>query len=264
MTVAAGIVVPDEVRVHWARWGATAGIVGMVAWVAGTGLIPLDMKLEHGDRRVAVLAVTHAAQLDGAALLAVAGGVLLTVLFAALTRLVPEGQSGWGLLRVSLAGCVITQTMVAVGAAFGLVAVHTAVAGTPAALVTLAWRALWLMFLASAVPTILFTATGVLGMRAAALAPTWVALLGWISATAHLVVMTTVAQSGPFAPDGIVAALTPLTTVLWILGVAATLPRRIRAAATAQAPTETTDISAQRQPSDGRGDGRARSSATRN
>ena len=75
MTVAAGIVVPDEVRVHWARWGATAGIVGMVAWVAGTGLIPLDMKLEHGDRRVAVLAVTHAAQLDGAALLAVAGGV---------------------------------------------------------------------------------------------------------------------------------------------------------------------------------------------
>ena len=61
--------------------------------------------------------------------------------------------------------------------------------------------------------------------------------------------MTTVAQSGPFAPDGIVAALTPLTTVLWILAVAATLPRRFRVAAIAQPPTETADVPAQRQPS---------------
>ena len=264
MSVALGIVVPDGERVHWARWGATAGVVGMVAWVAGTALIPLDMKLGHGDRRVAVLAVTHAAQLSTAALLAVAGGVLLTVLFVALTRLVPEGQPGWGLLRVSLAGCVITQTMVAVGAAFGLVAVHSAVAGAPAALVALAWRTLWLMFLASAVPTILFTATGVLGMRAAGLAPAWVALLGWISAAAHVVVMTTVAQSGPFAPDGIVAALTPLTTVLWILGVATTLPRRVRAAGTAQPPAATGDFPAQGQPADdGRGDRQGRRSAAR-
>ena len=57
----------------------------------------------------------HAGQLYAAALLAVLGAVLLAAFFAVLTRLVPEGNPGWGLLRVSLAGCVITQTMVAVG-----------------------------------------------------------------------------------------------------------------------------------------------------
>jgi hypothetical protein len=220
----------DADRLLWARWGAAAGVVGMLALVVGVALIPLDMKLANGDQRLAAVTVAHVAQLNVAGLLAVAGGVLLTAQFAVLTRLVPEGRPGWGLLRVSLAGCVITQTMVAVGASFALVAVHSAVAGAPAALVALAVRGLWLTFLASAVPTILFTVTGVLGLRAAALAPTWVAVLGWISAAGHVVVMTTFAQSGPFAPDDIVGALTPLTTVLWILGLSATLPRRVRVA----------------------------------
>jgi len=39
-----------------------------------------------------------------AALLAALGAVLLVAFFAVLTRLVPEGHPGWGLLRVSLAG----------------------------------------------------------------------------------------------------------------------------------------------------------------
>ena len=226
---------PAADQLRWARWGAAAGVVGMLAWMVGTALIPLQAKLENGDRRLATLLNENASRLYVAALLAVAGGVFLVGLFAVLTRLAPQGRPGWGLLRVSLAGCVVTQTMVAVGAAFGLVAIHSAVAAEPASLVALAWRALWMTFLASAVPTILFTATGVLGLRAAALAPTWVAVLGWISAAAHVVVMTTVAQSGQFAPDGIVGALTPLTTVLWVLGVAAMLPRRVRAA---EPPTE--------------------------
>jgi hypothetical protein len=37
--------------------------------------------------------------------------------------------------------------------------------------------------------------------------------------------MLTLAQDGAFAPDGIIATLIPLTTVLWILSLAATLPR---------------------------------------
>jgi hypothetical protein len=37
-------------------------------------------------------------------------------------------------------------------------------------------------------------------------------------------------RGGAFAPDGIIAALVPLTTVIWILAQAATLPRSWRAA----------------------------------
>ena len=41
------------------------------------------------------------------------------------------------------------------------------------------------------------------------------------------------AQRGASAPDGIIAALVPLTTVIWILALAATLPRSWRAATAA-------------------------------
>ena len=62
----------------------------------------------------------------------------------------------------------------------------------------------------------------------AGLAPRWVSALGWLSAAAHLLATLTVAQDGAFAPDGIIATPTPLTTVLWILALAATLPRSCR------------------------------------
>ena len=164
-------------------------------------------------------------------MLAVLGAVLLAAFFAVLTRLVPEGHPGWGLLRVSLAGCVITQTMVAIGASSGLAGLHAAAGNAGAGLVALGWRGLWLTFLASAVPTILFTVTAVLGLRQAGLSPPWVSALGWLSAAAHVLVLFTLAQRGPFAADGIIAGLVPLTTVLWILALAATLPRSQRAAA---------------------------------
>ena len=90
---------------------------------------------------------------------------------------------------MSLAGCVITQTLVAVGASFALADVHAAAGNADAGLVALGWRGLWLTFLASAVPTILFTVTGVLGLRQARLSPLWVSALGWLSAAAHLLVL---------------------------------------------------------------------------
>ena len=80
-------------------------------------------------------------------------------------------------------------------------------------------------------PTILFTVTGVLGLRQAGLSPPWVSALGWLSAAAHVLVLFTLAQRGAFAADGIIAGLVPLTTVIWILALAATLPRSQRAAA---------------------------------
>jgi hypothetical protein len=221
----------------WVRWGTAAAVTGMLAWLAAFALTPLDAKLDHGDQHLAQVLRAHTGQLYAAGLLAVLGAVLLAAFFAVLTRLVPEGSPGWGLLRVSLAGCVITVTMVAVGASFGLAGLHAAAGNAGAGLVALGWRALWLTWLASGVPAILFTVTGVLGLRQAGLSPPWVSALGWLSAAAHVPVLFTLAQRGPFAPDGIIAGLLPLTTVLWILALAATLPRSRRAAATAASGT---------------------------
>jgi hypothetical protein len=214
----------------WVRWGTAAAVTGMLAWLAAFALTPLDAKLDHGDQHLAQVLRAHTGQLYAAGLLAVLGAVLLAAFFAVLTRLVPEGSPGWGLLRVSLAGCVITVTMVAVGASFGLAGLHAAAGNAGAGLAALGWRGLWLTFWASAVPTIVFTVTGVLGLRHNGLSPPWVSVLAWLSAAAHAPVLFTLAQRGPFAPDGIIAGLLPLTTVLWILALAATLPRSRRAA----------------------------------
>src|SRR5215472_16373801 len=171
----------------WVRWGVVAAVTGMLAWLVGFALIPQDAKLDKGEQHLVQVLRAHTGQLYTGALLAVLGAVLLAAFFAVLTRLVPEGHPGWGLLRVSLAVCVITQTMVAIGTSFGL----------------------------------------------AGLSPLWVSALGWLSAAAHLLVLFTVAQRGAFALDGIIAGLVPLTTVIWILALAATLPRSWRTAATA-------------------------------
>ena len=219
----------------WVRWGVAAAVAGMVSWVVGVALIPLDAKLEKGDQHLAQILRAHTAQLYAAALLAILGAVLLATFFAVLSRLVPEARPGWGLLRVSLTACVITQTLVAVGASFGLAGLHAAAGKSDAALVALGWRGLWLGFLASALPTIVFTVAGVLGLRQAGLSPSWVSALGWLSAAAHLLALFTLAQRGAFAPDGVIAALVPLTTVIWILAQAAALPRSWRAAALASA-----------------------------
>jgi hypothetical protein len=217
----------------WVRWGTAAAVTGMLAWLAGFALIPLDAKLDNGEQHLAGVLRAHTGQVYAAGLLAVLGAVLLAAFFAVLTRLVPEGSPGWGLLRVSLAGCVITVTMVAIGASAGLAGLHAAAGNAGAGLVAPGWRVLWLTWLASAVPAILFTVTGVPGLRQPGLSPPWVSALGWLSAAAHVLVLFTLAQRGPFAADEIIAGLVPLTTVIWILALAATLPRSRRAAAIA-------------------------------
>ncbi len=80
--------------------GVAAAVTGMLAWVAGVALIPLDAKLDKGNQHLAQVLRAHSAQLYAAALLAVLGAVLLAGFFAVLTRLVPPGHPGWGLLRV--------------------------------------------------------------------------------------------------------------------------------------------------------------------
>ena len=151
----------------WVRWGMAAAVTGMLAWVIAQALIPLDARLEKGEQHLVQVLRAHTGQLYAAALLAVLGAVLLAAFFAVLTRLVPEGNPGWGLLRVSLAGCVITVTMVAIGASFGLAGLHAAAGNAGAGLVALGVRGLWLTWLASAVPTILFTVTIFVGQSMA-------------------------------------------------------------------------------------------------
>jgi hypothetical protein len=80
----------------WVRWGVAAAVTGMLAWVAGFALIPLDAKLDQGDQHLVQVLRAHTGQLYAAALLAVLGAVLLAAFFAVLTRLVPEGSPGPG------------------------------------------------------------------------------------------------------------------------------------------------------------------------
>jgi len=210
-------------RSAWLRWGVASAATGMLAWVVGVALIPLDARLERGDRSLTATIAAHSGRLYTAALLAIVGAVLLVVFFAVLAALVPADRRGGGLLRVALAACVLTQTLVAVGGAFALVAVHTAAGHGDPALASFAWRGLWLTFLASAPPTIVFTVAAVLGMDAAGLSPRWVGAVGAVSALAHVLGTVTLAQQGAFAPDGIVDTIVPVTTVVWVLCVAANL-----------------------------------------
>ena len=113
MRTYAGAAAQDSERLAadraWVRWGTAAAVTGMLAWLVGFALIPPDAKLENGEQHLVQVLRAHTGQLYAAALLAVLGAALLAAFFAALTRLVPEGSPGWGLLRVSLAGCVITR-----------------------------------------------------------------------------------------------------------------------------------------------------------
>jgi hypothetical protein len=200
------------------RWGVGAEVTGMVSWVVGVALMPVDAKPDKGEQHLAAVLRSQTGQLYAAALLAVLGAVLLVAFVVVLTLLVPEGYPGWALLRVSLAGCVITQTIVACGACFALFTVHIAAGRSAAGPVILGWRALWLTFQASALPAVLLTVTAVLGLRRAGLFPPLVSALGWLSPAAHLLVLFTLARRGAFASDGIIAGLVPLIMVIWMFG----------------------------------------------
>ena len=213
--------------------GVAAAVTGMLCWITGIVLIPPAAKLDEGDAHLAEVLRAHSAQLYAAATLAVLGAVLLATFFCVLSCLVDRGWPGWAWLRVSLAACVITQTMVAVGASFRLAGVYAAAGDASPAVIAVGQRGLSLTFLASAPPTIMFTVAAVLGLRQARLSPPWVSALGWLSAAAHLLAMFALAQRGALAPDGIIATFTPLTTVIWILALAAALPRSWQAAAPA-------------------------------
>lgn len=114
-----------------------------------------------------------------------AAGVVGMGLLVALTVLVSVDRPGGTALRVGLAGGVVTQTLVCVGVAFGVVA----------------------------------------GTHAAGLAPRWVGALGLLSVVAHLLAAVTFAGSGAFALDGPIAAYTPVTTVIWVLALSVALLR---------------------------------------
>ena len=61
----------------WVGWGVAAAVTGMLAWVIGSALIPIDAKLEKGDQHLAQVLRTHISQEYAAALLGILGAVLL-------------------------------------------------------------------------------------------------------------------------------------------------------------------------------------------
>src|SRR4029077_2212215 len=130
----------------WVRSGVVAALLGMACWIIGLALIPVDAQLQNGEEQLADLLRSDATRLYLAAGLAALGAVLLVVFSVALTQVVPNGAPGGGLLRLSLAGCLMTQTLVVCGTAFGFAGEHAAIAHADPALVALAWRGLWLSF----------------------------------------------------------------------------------------------------------------------
>lgn len=80
----------------WVRWGMTAAVTGMLAWLAGFALTPLDAKLDNGEQHLVQVLRAHTGQLYAAGLLAVPGAGLLAAFFIVLTRLAPEGPPAGG------------------------------------------------------------------------------------------------------------------------------------------------------------------------
>jgi hypothetical protein len=50
----------DRARV---RWGTAAAVTGMLAWLVGVALIPLDAKLEKGEQHLVQMLRAHTGQL---------------------------------------------------------------------------------------------------------------------------------------------------------------------------------------------------------
>jgi hypothetical protein len=59
-----GMLTADRI---WVRWGVTAAVTGMLAWVVAVALIPLDAKLDKGSQHLAAVLRAHTAQLYVAA-----------------------------------------------------------------------------------------------------------------------------------------------------------------------------------------------------
>ena len=50
----------------WVGWGVAAAATGMLAWVIGFALIPLDAKLDNGDQHLVQVLRAHMSQLYAA------------------------------------------------------------------------------------------------------------------------------------------------------------------------------------------------------
>jgi len=94
---------------EWIRWGVAAAVTGMLAWVAGVALIPLDAKLDKGNQHLAQVLRAHSAQLYAAVLACVSGPVegpeAGGAECAAAPRWALPPHPGWGSLRDSEGGC---------------------------------------------------------------------------------------------------------------------------------------------------------------
>ena len=51
----------------WVRWGMAVAVTGMLAWLAGFALIPLDAKLDKGEQHLVQVLQAHTGQLYAAA-----------------------------------------------------------------------------------------------------------------------------------------------------------------------------------------------------
>jgi hypothetical protein len=207
--------------------GAVAGILGMIAWVGGLAMMPTGARLSDGDAPTAAMIAASGRELLVAVQLGAAGAVLLLALLVVLAWAVPVDAPGGLALRVGLAAGVLTQAVVGTAAWSAGTGAYLAGTGGGTALVTAAWAGLFVGFAVSAVPTVGMTVGVTVGAHRARLAPPWVTALGLVSALAHVLAATAFARVGPFALDGIVGLVAPLTTAVWITAQSAVLLRGV-------------------------------------
>jgi hypothetical protein len=208
------------------RPAALCGLAGMLVWAVSLAMVPVDARLSDGAARVADMLRTADGRLVWAIPGAALGAVLMLVLLAALAATVPASAPGGVLLRTGLAAGVLTNAVVLAAVVLGSTAAFLAGAGGDAQVVAALWTGLYVGFGASALPTVVLSIAVGLGAGRAGLAPRWVTVLSACSAAGHLVVIGATGHTGPFALDGTVGLVIPLTTVIWLIAQSAVLLRR--------------------------------------
>lgn len=96
----------------------------------------------------------------------------------------------------------------------------------------------WVMFAASAVPTVVFATAFGLAMLRTGVPGRWAGWLSLLDALAHVPAALALAQSGAFALDGLFANLAPLVFMVWVVAACVPLLRRagVRSGSPGRAP----------------------------
>jgi len=193
------------------------GLAAVAAWVAAFFLATAPSVGKPAALQAAYFA-GNSARLLACLVLFEVGAALLIGFFVGLWYLLRAADPSVGpLAAVGAAGGVATQTLVIVGMGVSQLAVVTAARGGAPETVKTIEQGSWIMFAASAVPTVVFAAALGLAMLKSGVPGRWAGWLGLAVAALHVPAALTLTQEGAFALDGPFANLAPLAFMAWVV-----------------------------------------------